>query len=193
VSLRHAILGFLDIEAATGYTLKQRFDGSVQSFWTVTQSQIYRELHALEGAGLIRVEIVPQDGKPARKVYLLTAQGRTELERWLAEPVGPMQLRDPLLLKLVFAANVEPLRIDALLAQFAEKLEATRAEYSARLSQKEIFNLARSRREQVMWELSIENGLSWCDAQLAWTERARRRLRATKRSKRSSPKRRNSR
>ena len=33
--------------------------------------------------------------------------GRTELERWIAEPVGPMQLRDPLLLKLVFAAEVE--------------------------------------------------------------------------------------
>src|SRR5687768_9469748 len=102
MSLRHAILGFLDIEAATGYTLKQRFEGSVGSFWTATQSQIYRELHDLEAGGLARVEIVPQDGKPARKVYALTKLGRGELERWLGEPTPPMQLRDPLLLKLVF-------------------------------------------------------------------------------------------
>ena len=32
--------------------------------------------------------------------------GRAELERWLAEPVEAPQLRDPLLLKLVFAAAV---------------------------------------------------------------------------------------
>ena len=186
VSLRHAILGFLDIDAATGYTLKQRFEGSVGSFWTATQSQIYRELHDLEAGGLARVEVVPQDGKPARKVYVLTQRGRVELERWLAEPVGPMQLRDPLLLKLVFAAEVEPKVVDAVLAQYAEKLATTRAAYRTRLSQKGIFDLARSQREKVLWELSIENGLSWCEAQLAWTQKARRRLRDAKQIKKRS-------
>ena len=76
--------------------------------------------------------------------------------------------------------------IDAILAQYAEKLATTRAEYRKRLSQKEIFDLARSQRERVLWELSIENGLSWCEAQLAWTQKARHRLRDAKHTKKRS-------
>ena len=50
MSLKYAILGFLALEPVSGYTLRQRFEGSVSSFWSVTQSQIYRELKALESA-----------------------------------------------------------------------------------------------------------------------------------------------
>src|SRR5689334_1686643 len=96
MSLRHAILGFLDLEPTTGYTLQQRFEGSVGSFWTATQSQIYRELHALEAEGHISVEVVPQDGKPAKKLYALTPSGQQILRSWLEAPMEPSQLRDPL-------------------------------------------------------------------------------------------------
>src|SRR5688500_16287905 len=147
VSLRHAILGFVGLEPATGYTLQQRFEGSVRSFWTATQSQIYRELHALEADGLVVVEVVPQEGKPARKVYALTDGGRLELRRWLEEPVGPMQLRDPLQLKLVFAADVAPGRLDEVLAGYEAAMRATREEYRARLDSPAIFALARNPRE----------------------------------------------
>jgi PadR family transcriptional regulator, regulatory protein AphA len=176
VSLKHAILGFLDLEPATGYLLQQRFEGSVGSFWSATQSQIYRELHGLEKLGQACVEVVAQDGKPARKVYSLTDAGRTELARWLGEPVEPPQLRDPLLLKLVFAAELPAAQLDHVLSQYAESLRATRREYQARLGAKEIFSLARSKREALLWELSLDNGLAWCEAQLAWTERASQRL-----------------
>jgi DNA-binding PadR family transcriptional regulator len=176
VSLKHAILGFLEIEPTTGYTLQLRFDGSVGSFWTATQSQIYRELHALERDRLVEVEVVPQEAKPPRKIYALTAAGRAELRRWLAEPVGPMQIRDPVLLKFVFAAELAPDLLDDVLAGYERALEERRAEYEARLGAKEIFDLARSERERELWKLSIENGLGWCDAQLAWVVRARKRL-----------------
>src|SRR5215510_7848804 len=99
MSLRGAILGFLALEPTSGYTLKQRFDGSVGSFWSATQSQIYRELHALEADGLIAAEAVPGSGKPDRKVYSLTAPGQRALVQWLEEPLDPLFLRHPLLLK----------------------------------------------------------------------------------------------
>lgn len=176
VSLKHAILGFLEIEPTTGYTLQLRFDGSVGSFWTATQSQIYRELHALERDRLVEVDVVPQEGKPPRKVYALTSTGRAELRRWLAEQVGPMQIRDPVLLKFVFAAELAPDLLDDILAGYERSLDERRAEYDARLGAKQIFDLARSERERELWKLSIENGLAWCDAQLAWVARARKRL-----------------
>jgi DNA-binding PadR family transcriptional regulator len=176
MSLRHAILAFIDLEPATGYTLKQRFEGSVASFWSATQSQIYRELHELERLGLVEVEVVPQDGKPAKKVYALTEAGSAELATWRAAPVDPPQLRDPFMLKFVFAGEASGAELDVLIAHYARELERRRNEYRARLDRAEIFDLARSPREALLWRLSVENGLAWCDAQLAWAADARRRL-----------------
>jgi len=179
MSLRHAILGFLDIEPATGYALMQRFEGSVGSFWTATQSQIYRELHGLLDAGLVTMEVVPQDGKPARKLHALTPEGRAELQRWLAAPMEPMQLRDPLQLRLVFAAGVPPAQLDAALADYELGLRRRLAEYRTRLKDEAILGLARSARERLIWTLSVENGVAWCEAQLKWLRHARERLAAT--------------
>jgi len=174
MSLRGAILGFLSLEPTSGYTLKQRFDGSVRSFWSATQSQIYRELHALEQEGLVEVEAVPGNGKPERKVYSLTKPGRAALQRWLGEPLDPLVLRHPMLLKLVFAAHADPGALSGILEGYARGVRETRVEYAARLGEEAIFSLARSEREAAIWRLSIEHGVAWCDAELEWIERARR-------------------
>jgi PadR family transcriptional regulator AphA len=177
MSLRAAILGFVRLEPTSGYTLRQRFESSVGSFWSVTQSQIYRELHALERDGKVRVRREPGDGKPDRKVYALTSAGEEELEAWLRAPVEPMQLRHPLLLKFVFAARMAPSKLDQVLSGYEEALLATRADYASRVSSKEIFSLARSKREATLWRLSIEHGLAWVETELKWARRARRELR----------------
>jgi DNA-binding PadR family transcriptional regulator len=176
MSLRGAILGFLALEPASGYTLKQRFDGSVQSFWTATQSQIYRELHALEAEGAAQAERLPGEGKPDRLIYSLTERGRDALAAWLAEPLDPLVLRHPLLLRFVFAAELPPPALDAVLARYADGVSAQRGEYASRLASDEIFSLARSARERTLWTLAIEHGLAWCEAELAWIASARSRL-----------------
>jgi DNA-binding PadR family transcriptional regulator len=181
VSLRGAILGFLELEPVSGYTLRLRFDGSIASFWSVTQSQIYRELKDLERDGLVVARVEKGSGKPDSRVYSVTPEGREALHQWLSEPLEPMQLRHPLLLKFVFAANVEPEKLDALLAHYAEGLEATRVEYQARASNPQIFSLARSKREADLWSLSLEHGLSWCDMELAWLTKARAKLKRSRR------------
>lgn len=177
MSLRAAILGFLQLEPTSGYMLRKRFEGSVGSFWSVTQSQIYRELHALERDGLVESEREPGEGKPDRLVYALTRQGKAALDAWLRAPVEPLTLRHPLLLKFVFAADLEPRALDEVLEAYGASLAGTRAEYTARLAMKEIFALARSKREATLWRLSIEHGLAWCDAELAWLDKARHELR----------------
>ena len=187
MSLRAAILGFLDIEPSSGYSLRQRFEGSVGSFWTVTQSQIYRELHDLERDRLVTAKTTRGRGKPDRRTYALTEAGRNELRAWLNEPLQPMQLRHPLLLKLVFAASLEPAQLDALLDDYQKETAATRTESAARLASADIFDLARSPREATIWRLSIEHGVGWCDAEIAWLRRARRELSGS-RARRASPK-----
>ena len=176
MSLKAAILGFVALEPTSGYTLKQRFDGSLRSFWTATQSQVYRELHQLERDGLLAVERTPGDGKPDRKIYSLTQRGRMALAQWLTEAPEPLMLRHPLLLKLVFAADLPPRDLDAVLTRYADGVAASRAEYAQRLDEPRIFSLARSEREQRLWRLAIEHGLAWCDMELEWLTKARREL-----------------
>jgi len=176
MSLQAAILGFVALEPTSGYTLKQRFDGSLRSFWTATQSQIYRELHQAARDGLVAAQGVAGDGKPDRKVYSITPKGREALARWLREAPEPLLLRHPLLLKFVFAADLPPRELDLVLARYGEGVAAARAQYAGRLGDSQIFDLARTPREALTWRLAIEHGLAWCDMEIAWLERARREL-----------------
>jgi PadR family transcriptional regulator AphA len=173
VSLPAAILGFLSLEPASGYNLKRRFEVSVGSFWSVTQSQIYRELHALSREGFVVVGQAPGQGKAAKKIYELSKSGRKVLEAWLRQPLEPVQLRHPLLLKFVFSGDVEPEVLDGLLEHYRSSLERTQADHAALLAAIGSFGLARSEREMQIWRLSIEHGLAWCELEMAWIDRAR--------------------
>jgi PadR family transcriptional regulator AphA len=127
MSLDHAILGFLASEPMTGYDLKtRRFHGDAAAFWTADQAQVYRTLDRLESAGLVTSKLVPQPGKPDRKVFSLTSAGRKALTEWLETPHPLQPLRDPLLLQLFFSAALTD---EALLAVLA----SARDSYQRRL------------------------------------------------------------
>src|SRR4030095_2758958 len=100
----------------------------------------------------------------------LTAPGRTALQRWLGGPLDPLVLRHPMLLRLVCAAHADPGALSGRLEGYARGVAETRVEYAARLKDEVIFSLARSEREAAIWRLSIEHGVAWCAAALAWTE-----------------------
>src|SRR5512137_879203 len=106
MSLKHAILGFLNYEPQTGYELKEVFDDSVQHFWSADQSQIYRTLNELMEENWVTMEVVPQDNRPNRKVYTITKAGREELRRWLQQP-PPVQIpRSAGLIQVFFAGQL---------------------------------------------------------------------------------------
>jgi DNA-binding PadR family transcriptional regulator len=62
-------------------------------------SQIYPELARLEAAKLVTSRIVPQQGKPDRKVYSLLPLGRKELEQWVVSPTPILEVRTEFLIK----------------------------------------------------------------------------------------------
>lgn len=91
-------------------------------FWTTTRSQVYRELPALAERGYIRM------GKPgprSSQPYSLTAAGRRVFARWLSEPAGRDQLRNPLLLRAAFGSLHTPDQLDRL---YQERTEAHTAQ-----------------------------------------------------------------
>jgi DNA-binding PadR family transcriptional regulator len=174
VSLKYAIIGFLCLEPMSGYTLQKRFEGSVASFWSVTQSQIYRELRGLEAEGLVTYTTIPGDGRPAQKVFSPTKEGLAALGRWLSEPVEPQRIRHPLLLKLSFSGRQSPEVVTLLLEEYARELASMEAEYRSRVRAPHIFGLASSSREALLWKLILDNGISWVRSEKKWAERALR-------------------
>jgi DNA-binding PadR family transcriptional regulator len=84
----------------TGYELSKEFDDKVSCYWQATSQQIYRELARMQEQGLVDVEIMPQTGRPDKKVYSLNQKGKEELIQWLALPSEPTSVREGLLLKV---------------------------------------------------------------------------------------------
>src|SRR5213593_372843 len=123
MSLKHALLGFLNYGPMTGYELKKFFDHSVAHFWNAELSQIYPSLKQLESEGLVEMKVDVQEDRPNRKVYTITADGREELVEWLGRPAEADQLREPLLVKVFFGSAGGKEEILAVLRHRVDQLK----------------------------------------------------------------------
>ncbi len=133
----YAVLGLLALgQELSGYELRQWALNSLRFFyWTPAQSHVYRELRRLQELGLATSRDVPQEGRPDKRVFAITPQGRTEFERWLNEaPVAPPVIKYDSALRLFFGGFARPGRLEEILEAHAtaarqslEELEAVRA------------------------------------------------------------------
>jgi DNA-binding PadR family transcriptional regulator len=123
-----ALLGFLHEGPRSGWDLWSTAQVRIGDFWTVTRSQVYRELAAMAEAGLV---VSGETGPRDRKPYALTDEGRQAFREWVESEPGTEQIRYPLLLKLAFGRYLPPERIAEFLASHrrihAERLEQYRA------------------------------------------------------------------
>ncbi len=105
MSLKHALLGLIDLESGSGYDLSQRIRNSIGFFWPSTHQQIYKALHELLVEGCLDVEEEPQQHRPDRRIYSINPRGREKLQKWLDEPSQPTKIRDAFLIR-VFCAHL---------------------------------------------------------------------------------------
>jgi PadR family transcriptional regulator AphA len=101
-----ALLGFVRQQPRHGYDIHRQLSQSpeLRSVWRVKQSRLYALLARLEEMGLLMSTAEPQDGRPPRKVFHLTAAGAVAFDEWLAQPVAqPREIRLEFMLKLYFA------------------------------------------------------------------------------------------
>ena len=110
MALKQGLLGLLNYGEMTGYELAKAFNDSLSFFWQAQTSQIYRELNQLEAEGLLHSRIEVQTGKPDKRVYAITAQGKAELDRWLASDLSTemMPTRSEVLLRIFFSGRRSP-------------------------------------------------------------------------------------
>lgn len=104
-----AILGLLATRPMHGYEMARYFAGDLVDICPVEQSLLYTYIRNVEQRALVHWTEQRVGKRPPRKVYELTAAGRTEFTHWLGEPVERMrEIRLEFLLKLYFLHTSDP-------------------------------------------------------------------------------------
>lgn len=177
--LKHAILAFLDLSPMSGYDLKKNFDHSVGHFWSASQSHIYKALEGVQQKGWAEVELVLQEGKPNRKDYQITSAGRAELRRWLITPLPLEPVREAWLIQIFFSHGLSNEEIAQLLESRMDAmragLEALRAEGQAAID--EAADQVGVERARQLWQLTLDYGIDYYEAELVWHEKTLARVR----------------
>ncbi len=118
MSLPHVLLGLLFDRPSTGYDLSRSLTADVSPLWRAEISQIYPALARLRRAGFVLLRVLGPRRGPRRNLYRITAAGRRELKRWLAEPAPPPGSKDEGLTRIAFLDALPPAERRPILARY---------------------------------------------------------------------------
>src|SRR5882672_54593 len=97
-----ALLGLLHEGAMTGGQLMSEAERRLGAYWSMTRSQVYRELPALASMGYVKM------GKPGARSsqpYAITPAGKRAFTRWLADEPAREAVRSPVALRVAFGKH----------------------------------------------------------------------------------------
>jgi DNA-binding PadR family transcriptional regulator len=159
MSVPLTLLGLLERAPSHGYDLKRDYDTFFGRGKPLPFGQVYSTLARLTRDGKVVMAEAEAGTGPDRKRYVITEQGATEFEAWLAEPVDA----EPHLQTVLFAKVVLAL----MLGRDAELyLDAQRSAHLARMRQ-----LTDIKRGGVLVDaLLADHGLFHLEADLRWIE-----------------------
>jgi len=107
--ITYSILGLLAFWGPlSGYDIKRLFDHMLAPMWGAAHSQIYKELRRMEELDWVHMQREEQEARPDRKVYSITDKGHAALHTWQKQPSDIFQMRDELLLKVLFGTFASP-------------------------------------------------------------------------------------
>jgi DNA-binding PadR family transcriptional regulator len=134
--VEYAALGFLVEAPRHGYDLHRDLSDGLGALWHIALSQLYSVLHRLVEENWAAVEVEPQEDRPSRQMYSVTAEGRRAFWRWACSPVThPRDLRVVFLAKVYFLRRLRPEAVrglvDAQSSQLCVILAALRERGSA--------------------------------------------------------------
>jgi DNA-binding PadR family transcriptional regulator len=174
MSVPLTLLGLLEREPSHGYDLKRDYDALFGRGRPLPFGQLYATLGRLARDGKVVVGPAEAGAGPDRKRYVITEDGATDFEAWLAEPVAA----EPHLQTVLFAKVVLAL----LLERDAERyLDAQRAAHLQRM--RELTEVKRG--GGLVDGLLADHGLFHLEADLRWIDLTAARLDALAREVRS--------
>jgi len=159
-----SLLGFLHYGPLTGWDLVITAQRVIGDFWTLSQSQVYRELSAMADLGLVEAG---ERGRRDRQPYTITDAGRAAFAVWIDREPGPETIRFPLLLTLAFARHLPARRR----AEFLDHHRALHAQRLARYEEQQIAALAAGDQADRFSLATLDFGLTYERAVLDWFDR----------------------
>ncbi len=167
MSLKHAILGFLNMKPFSGYDLWKLFNGSVNNYWSATHTQIYKALSELAEEKMVEVEVIQQESAPNKKIYHLVGLGKKELIAWLKTPLSLPPVRDKFLVQFSFSDALDDRdiirNIESYIKRVEEKLNNLKSGHYT-----DYLKFARSKREKFLWENTLKHGIQSYENELRW-------------------------
>jgi DNA-binding PadR family transcriptional regulator len=113
-----ALLGLLHDAPMTGGQLMSAAQRRLGPYWSMTRSQVYRELPALAEAGYVKL------GKPGARSsqpYSITPAGKRAFVRWLGEPPSLEAIRNPMALRVAFGGHQSAAQLKQCYAQASDQ------------------------------------------------------------------------
>lgn len=160
-----SLLGFLHDGPLTGWDLVAAAQLVIGDFWSLTRSQVYRELATMAETGLVEAG---EPGRRDRKPYVITPAGRTAFAAWLEREPGPETIRFPLLLTVAFGRHLPKEKLTAFLTTH-RKVHAQRlAGYEEQIANAE---LAATDELDPYLLATLNFGLTYERAVLDWFDR----------------------
>ncbi|MEH7076875.1 PadR family transcriptional regulator [Neobacillus drentensis] len=102
MNIQDVILGFLYEEPMSGYDIKQMMENSVSYFFDASFGAIYPALRKMEKEGLVEKQIIQQDGKPNKNLFVITESGKEQFQHYLNSPINPTITRSDVLIRIFF-------------------------------------------------------------------------------------------
>jgi DNA-binding PadR family transcriptional regulator len=106
-----ALLGLLHDGQMTGGQLMATAEARLGRYWSMTRSQVYRELPALAEKGFVKPG---RPGPRSSQPYTITASGKRAFQRWLAEQPSRDALRNSVALRFAFGGMQSPAQLREL-------------------------------------------------------------------------------
>lgn len=131
-----ALLGLLHEGQMTGGQLMATAEERLGRYWSMTRSQVYRELPALAEMGYVKL------GKPgprSSQPYSITPAGKRAFVRWLTDEPGRDTLRNSVALRIAFGDKQNPSQLQKLQESAMEyhNQELTRSREQAKEARRE--------------------------------------------------------
>jgi len=123
MDVKTVCLGMLTDGEASGYDLKKQFESSFAHFFAAGYGSIYPALSALAKDGLVHCREIPQEGKPDRKVYRITDDGREHLREALRKPDPSHKVRSEFLATMCFAHLMTVEQIDTVMTSRIDDID----------------------------------------------------------------------
>ena len=170
-TLEHALLGVIaEVPEISGYDIVKIFNESMVHYWHAHPGQIYPTLERMAQAGLIRSREVIQRGRPNKRLFTITSEGRAMLLEWMQSPFEGVKLKHAPLLRCRFLGH---LGADGARAKLVEEREGWR-KYLAFYRDIESAVFARkseyANANMMFAYFTLRRGLDWMEENIRWCD-----------------------